>query len=442
MAGGTQVVCSGCKLKATKWATYVRCMGECGLLWHMKCAEIVDSGGVVLRSFVAAKWSCKTCDLCEDSPAENNNGEPAAPRDDGEIAARLASLESVVRSLVQDRPVPCAESASQVPTSAKIGPKGPKDCYSSVAALNCEGKNAGVVGKQLDINVAADEEGGWDEVSSRQKRSRRDTTHDIFVETTKPGEKEATRKIVKEALSEKIRRDHVLDVKTTTKGVIVCCRDEDGKRAVSAVFQERESERLQQRAARVPPPRLRRVCVMGAYLDDFPDVSNMRAESNKEFVLTEAKANNLPEKSEIAVVAILQSKPFGRKANKDEMVRIVLAVDENTRKYMKENNLQIGYKSCTVLDHSEFKVCYKCRGYGHHSDRCAREKPICINCAGDDHTALDCTVDPADYKCVNCCNYNKKGHENKMQENHIATSRECESYKRAKIACLKKRDQA
>lgn len=447
MAGGTHVVCSGCSAKPTKWATYVRCVGQCGLYWHMKCAKTLNSENVTLDSFNAQIWSCENCKVSDDLPPEINNTGPAAPRAEGELAEitkRLTSLESAMRSLVQQQQVPCVESASQVPTSAKIAPKGPKTAYSKVAAINCEGKAAGVSFEQLDI-AGAEDVGGWSNVLSRPKkpkRAPRDTTHDIFVEATKPEEQEATRKIVKEALSEKIRRDHVLDVKTTTKGVVVCCRDEEGKRAVSTLFQENESERLKQRAARVPPPRLSRVCVLGAYLDDFPDAANMRAESNKEFVLAEAKANALPEKSEIVVVTILPSTPFGRKAGRDEMVRIILAVDDITKAHIKKNNLQIGYKSCTVLDHSEFLVCYKCRGYGHHSERCAREKPVCIKCASDEHTSLACKATPADYKCVNCCNFNKKGHEKKMQDNHMATSRECESYKRAKIACLKKRDQA
>jgi hypothetical protein len=86
-------------------------------------------------------------------------------------------------------------------------------------------------------------------------------------------------------------------------------------------------------------------------------------------------------------------------------------------------------------------MCYNCRGYGHMSKECNRETPVCIRCAGD-HISTDCEATDDDIKCANCVNFNKKGHETKMDEKHMATSRDCESYKRAKIACLKKRESA
>jgi hypothetical protein len=443
-------VCAGCSSKATRVVSYVQCMGECKLYWHMKCAKVLDENFVVQDSFVAKLW---TCEKCDDLPPENNSAEHTAPRADGKFEAmeqRLATLESKVSSIVGEQSSPGAVGTSQVSGVAKSAPKGSTMLFSEVAAVNCAGNTASSSVERLDTTASAAaasasaEDDEWSVRASRQNRPRkqpRDTTNDIFVQAAKPEEKEKTRKIVKEALSEKMRRDHVLDVFTTKSGVVVCCRDEAGKNAVSASFKERDSERLRQPPPRAP--RRTRVAVLGAYVDDLPHVDDIQAGPNKEFVLAEARANNLPNKGEISVLAILKTNPYGRRQNsqRDEMVKIILAVDDENKAYLMNNNLQIGVKSCSVVEHYQMIVCFNCRGYGHFSKDCNREAPVCIKCAGD-HISTACKATGDDIKCVNCVNFNKKGHVTKMDEKHMATSRDCESYKRAKIACLKKRDSA
>jgi Zinc knuckle len=443
------VVCAGCKAKPTRGVSYVQCMGECKLYWHMKCAKVLDENFVLQASLVAKLW---TCEKCDDLPPENNNAEQTAPRADGKFEAmeqRLATLESTVSSIIGEQSSPGAVGTSQVPRVAKSVPQGSKVLFSKVAAANCAGNAASPSVERLDITASAAasasaEEDEWLVVAARQNRPRkqpRDTTNDIFVQAAKPEEKEKTRKIVTEALSQKMRRDHVLDVFTTKSGVVVRCRDEAGKHAVSASFNEKEAERLRQPPPRAPPRT--RVAVLGAYVDDLPHAENIQAGPNKEFVLAEAQANNLPNNSGISVLAIFKTKPYGRRQNshRDEMVKIILAVDDENKSYLMNNNLQIGVKSCSVVEHCHLVVCYNCRGYGHISKDCNKEAPVCIKCAGD-HISTTCEATGDDIRCVNCANFNKKGHETKMDEKHMATSRDCESYKRAKIACLKKRESA
>lgn len=60
--------------------------------------------------------------------------------------------------------------------------------------------------------------------------------------------------------------------------------------------------------------------------------------------------------------------------------------------------------------------CYKCQKYGHHEDRCSRDK-VCGRCGDRSHQEADCRATP---HCVNC------------GKEHHANSKDCDTWKQEK----------
>ena len=60
--------------------------------------------------------------------------------------------------------------------------------------------------------------------------------------------------------------------------------------------------------------------------------------------------------------------------------------------------------------------CYKCQRYGHHEDRCSKDK-VCGRCGDRSHQEADCRATP---HCVNC------------GKEHHANSKECDTWKQEK----------
>jgi hypothetical protein len=343
MADGERVVsCTLCSSKALKYAYFVKCKGVCGDYVHLKCAGIVDSGGVICASFVAEKWICKVC--CDSPGAENTGAESMAPvpamNDDLQLPSQPTEEEnSHVSSLAPQETIPPKKGNSKAQNVAKINKNVEKRAWSRVADVPNVNKNpVGAAEKQSGTTGNDDADGeGWVEVShrstgSKNKTSSRAPAYDIFVQAAKAEEKNEARQIVKDTIPQPEARKHVRDIVTTKNGVIVCCRSEESKAAVSEML--RVGDRLKQQAARGFASRRARVVVHGAYIVDFPQPNNISAEENKKYVMDEVKANNLPEKSEIFVEAIYSMKPWGHRPRLDEMVKILLSVDDATKQIL------------------------------------------------------------------------------------------------------------
>jgi hypothetical protein len=426
MAHGTVVSCACCSVKTPRTPVLVKCKGQCGQYLHIKCAGLMDDEGVIREDFVAKKW---TCEKCVSSNPEENNGEGMESTVNAkleEMRKRMEKVEHAVSTLSQERQSASRGNVQTAPKVDKNQSKVTKKTWSSAASSSQQQIPEEVTLEQSDNTAGV--EYGWQKVMSRKKK--RDE-HDIFVQAAEAeGGEEAEegdlRSSVKATLGD-VARAHVRDIRRVKMGVVIHCNNEEGKNAVADKLKvASEKISLRQSADRSQPRA--RLAVHGAYLEDFPNKEDLKADENKAFLLEEVKANNLNEKS-VSVVAVLKTQPWGRRQRLDEMVKIIILADMEVKDHLLQHGLLIGVKKCNVTASDGPVTCFNCRGFGHTQYTCLNKR-VCIRCAGS-HLAADCNVEEEEIKCVNCCNFNKE-HQETIDENHQANSPDCEIYKRVK----------
>jgi hypothetical protein len=120
---------------------------------------------------------------------------------------------------------------------------------------------------------------------------------------------------------------------------------------------------------------------------------------------------------------------------------LILLVDENTKTFIMNNGLKVGYTRLQVLDLGCVRICYNCGGYNHNQWNCSqKDTTTCYICAETGHTGKDCTnwKNKTSHKCPNCVNYNTKyqgeAEFEAYDENHKAGDQiNCEIYKRVDL---------
>jgi Zinc knuckle len=431
MAGEAHGVdCARCEKRVTRKVVFVQCQGPCAQHLCVACAGITDSVGLIQKSFCAEKWACQ---LCGEQPPEDDNGSsigqisPAVLEDDTEVEEPRESEAGI------EEPPTTNAGATAMTVSEKPGSKGANKTWSNVAAPENLDLMADTV-QRLDNTVAGQE--GWKTQGGKKtkksvEKSEKQEAHDIWVKTVTPGGN--AREMVTRVIPADERRMHVRDVWTTKNVLHIRCRNDESRRVVKERLKECQDLSVLQGSSR---GRFR-VAVYDAYVEDFPNNRDLKADVNKSFVMEEVKANNLNVNS-VSVLAIYKTQQKWRKWQNEETARIILLVDAVTKQQMLKNGLMIGLKSCRVAEATRPIVCFKCRGFGHMKKDCKSAHTVCVRCASAGHTASECQVPDNDVKCVNCCNFNKKGLEHRMDENHKANSSQCESFKWAQEALRKK----
>jgi hypothetical protein len=420
------VACIGCSVKTPRIPLFVKCKGACGQHLHIRCAGLVDDYGVIKEGFVAKNW---TCEKCVSLPLEEINGddmESTKSKLDA-ILKRMDKMENAVSTLSQNQ---LSASSKSIQTASQSGTNQSnvtKKTWSSVASTSKQQQKPEEVTLEQSGNLAEGEH-DW----KRVEKKKRDE-NDIFVEPAKTEEAGDLRHSVVEALGDAARQ-HVRDIRRVNSGVVIRCNNEEGKKVVADKLKVASEKICLRQTAGNRTPRAR-LAVHGAYLEDFPRKDDLKADENTAYLLEELKANNLNGES-VSVVAVYKKNPWGRSQRLDEMVTIILLVDKEAKDRLLQKGLLIGVKNCKVIEQDGPMTCFNCRGFGHTSKTCQNKK-VCIRCAGD-HLANDCNAEENEIKCVNCCNFNKKGYQEKMDENHKANSPTCESYQRAKAAWLGK----
>jgi hypothetical protein len=104
---------------------------------------------------------------------------------------------------------------------------------------------------------------------------------------------------------------------------------------------------------------------------------------------------------------------------------LVVEVNAQTRKALIQGKVKLGWTICKVEDYLVPNRCFKCSRYNHRQQEC-REVDTCPHCAGQ-HKMKDCTVNPPDYKCINCATYNLHNKNARICEKHSTLDKNCPS---------------
>jgi hypothetical protein len=108
---------------------------------------------------------------------------------------------------------------------------------------------------------------------------------------------------------------------------------------------------------------------------------------------------------------------------------LVIEVNSETRKRLRDRKLKIGWHVCNSSDYLSVPRCYKCSKYNHRATECFGEV-TCPHCA-QTHKMHECKASKEDYRCVNCTNYNKYNTPAQVSVNHSSLDKTCSCYKAA-----------
>nr|XP_042910466.1 uncharacterized protein LOC122271868 [Parasteatoda tepidariorum] len=103
----------------------------------------------------------------------------------------------------------------------------------------------------------------------------------------------------------------------------------------------------------------------------------------------------------------------------------VIEVDPDTfHKIIYLEKINIGWNRIRTKEFLRVTQCFKCYRFGHVARYC-KDKSVCANCTEHDHTMENCKNKSI---CINC-KTTREDHNLKLNINHDATNRNCETYK-------------
>jgi len=117
---------------------------------------------------------------------------------------------------------------------------------------------------------------------------------------------------------------------------------------------------------------------------------------------------------------------------------LVIEVSAQTRKLLIKRKVKLGWQICSIEDYLVANRCFKCSRFNHRFREC-RGTETCPLCA-ESHRLKECTVQPADYKCINCQTFNTHNKKAKISENHSSLDRNCPSLQAVLEKCRQNTD--
>ena len=117
---------------------------------------------------------------------------------------------------------------------------------------------------------------------------------------------------------------------------------------------------------------------------------------------------------------------------------LIIEVNSETRKRLRDRKLKIGWHVCNSTDYLNVTRCYKCSKYNHRTTEYFGEV-TCPHCA-QNHKMHECRDSRENYRCVNCTNYNKYNTPVQVSVNHSTLDKNCSCYKAALRKCIENID--
>ena len=108
---------------------------------------------------------------------------------------------------------------------------------------------------------------------------------------------------------------------------------------------------------------------------------------------------------------------------------LVIEVNSETRKRLRDRKIKIGWHVCNSTDYVNVTRCYKCSKYNHRATECFGEV-TCPHCA-QTHKMHEGKASKENYCCINCTNYNKYNTPAQVSVNHSSLDKNCSCYKAA-----------
>ncbi|KAF2887021.1 hypothetical protein ILUMI_19152 [Ignelater luminosus] len=119
---------------------------------------------------------------------------------------------------------------------------------------------------------------------------------------------------------------------------------------------------------------------------------------------------------------------------KDRSVSVVFEVTSTVRKEILKRRINLEWESVYAKDYISLMQCFKCYRFGHKSDKCKENIPICGQCGQSGHDFKNCKSN--DIKCIVCARANIKG----CKINHVARDTKCPSMLKIKDKIMKSID--
>jgi hypothetical protein len=107
----------------------------------------------------------------------------------------------------------------------------------------------------------------------------------------------------------------------------------------------------------------------------------------------------------------------------------VIEVGADTRNYLMDKKIKLGWQICKMDDYLVATRCFNCSKFNHKTQEC-RGTVTCPLCAGP-HTLKECTGESTTHKCTNCMAYNKYNPTKTINDAHSSLDKKCPSWQAA-----------
>jgi hypothetical protein len=111
--------------------------------------------------------------------------------------------------------------------------------------------------------------------------------------------------------------------------------------------------------------------------------------------------------------------------NKKNARNLVIEVDTQTYRLMKQNKIKMGWMICYTEEYIAVTRCFKCSRFNHHA-KVFKNEEVCPVCT-EKHKMKDCKAASTEHRCINCTVYNKYNQNKKVSESHSSLDRKCPS---------------
>lgn len=208
------------------------------------------------------------------------------------------------------------------------------------------------------------------------------TSNEVVI--IKPKNKQECKK-TKEAILKNIKPSAlevgITQLKETKEGgVIIRCQNKTEQEKIQKVAEKKLSRQYQVKA-----PELKNPCVK------IVDITENISQEELINCIQKQNAFVNHEKMQMTVKVI--------KKMKKNFMAIIECDPLTFKKILDENSLFINWDLCRVFEYISVHRCFKCAGFNHNSDNCARN-PRCLKCAEEGHSSDSC--DKEYVKCFNC----------------------------------------